>query len=307
VHIFSIIFPLIFLVLCGFICSRSTFLSQGHVEGLSKFTFYISVPAFLFLNMAKADLQNSVSLYGFLSFYIPVILIFLLALVIDRFYLSKQSHYERHSVFALGSSYSNTVLVGLPIIIAAMGDQMMGIIFMIITFHSALLFTFTFLISAKGSKHAFSWSKFAKNMLLNPVVLSISSGIAVNAAGISLFDNLNTGLTLLAQPAIPCALFVLGANLAFYKVAENWRGAIIASILKLFILPSLVFLIGKTIFQLQPALLNVLVLLSASPLGVNAYLIACQIKQHQATLASTVVISTVLSVFSFSFWLSVLL
>ena len=306
-HIFSIIFPLVFIVLCGYLSSRSTFLSESHVAGLSKFTFYISVPAFLFLNMSNANLQGSVSLNGFLSFYIPVLFIFSFALVIDRFYLSKNRGYERNSVFALGSSYSNTVLVGLPIIIAALGEQMMGIVFMIITFHSALLFTLTFLISAKGNNTAFSWPKFSKNMLLNPVVLSISCGIAVNLSGFALFDDVKSGLLLLGQPALPCALFVLGANLAFYKVAENWRGAIIASILKLFILPSLVLLVGKTVFQLEPALLNVLVLLSASPLGVNAYLIACQIKQHQATLASTVVISTVLSVFSFTFWLAVLL
>ncbi|MGB5790569.1 MAG: AEC family transporter, partial [Pseudoalteromonas nigrifaciens] len=50
-----------------------------------------------------------------------------------------------------------------------------------------------------------------------------------------------------------------------------------------------------------------LILLSASPLGVNAYLIANQIKQHQATLASTVVMSTVLSGISFTLWLAFLL
>ncbi|CAM4391727.1 AEC family transporter [Pseudoalteromonas ostreae] len=306
-HIFSIIFPLIFVVLCGFICSRSAFLSESHVAGLSKFTFYISVPAFLFLNMSNANLQSSVSLNGFLSFYIPVLLTFVFALTIDRFCLSKKSSYERHSVFALGSSYSNTVLVGLPIIIAALGEQMIGIVFMIITFHSTLLFTLTFFISAKGSRKAFSWPEFAKNMLLNPVVLSISSGIIFNLSGITLIASLNSGLTLLGQPALPCALFVLGANLAFYKVSENWQAALIASLVKLFLLPSLVLIMGKLVFELDSELLKILVLLSASPLGVNAYLIACQIKQHQATLASTVVISTVLSVISFTFWLSVLL
>ncbi|KAF7766895.1 hypothetical protein PUND_a2789 [Pseudoalteromonas undina] len=306
-HIFSIIFPLIFIVLCGYIASRSGFLERIHIAGLSKFTFYISVPSFLFLNMAKADLQTSVSLNGFLSFYIPVILIYFFALIIDRYILSKHLQYERHSVFALGSSYSNTVLVGLPIIIAALGEQMMGIIFMIITFHSALLFTLTFLISANSASHAFSWSAFSKNMLLNPVVLSISTGLLVNLAGVTLFADLTNGLALLAEPAIACALFVLGANLAFYKISDNWQAAAIASLLKLVILPTLVLLLGTHVFTLNESLLKVLVLLSASPLGVNAYLIACQIKQHQDTLASAVVLSTVLSVLSFSVWLTILL
>jgi hypothetical protein len=311
VHIFSIIFPLIFIVLSGYISSRSTFLSKEHIAGLSKFTFYISVPAFLFLNMAQADLQSSVSITGFLSFYIPVLAIYTLGYVIDRYFITKHSAPSRHAVFALGSSYSNTVLVGLPIIIAALGQQMVGIVFMIITFHSALLFTFTFLLSAKSQQtfswQTFSWRTFAKNMLLNPVVLSISSGLAVNLLGFTLFDDLVNGLSLLAKPAIACALFVLGANLAFYKVADNLQASLIATIIKLAVLPCGVYFFASSVFHLEQSLLNVLVLLSASPLGVNAYLIANQIKQYQATLASTVVLSTVLSVVSFSVWLSILI
>jgi len=69
----------------------------------------------------------------------------------------------------------------------------------------------------------------------------------------------------------------------------------------------LYYSLGKYIVDLDEEILAVTVLLSASPLGVNAYLIAVQLKQHQATLASTVVLSTVLSVISFSFWLSFLL
>tara|TARA_B100001059_G_scaffold850_2_gene679 strand:- start:6581 stop:7354 length:774 start_codon:yes stop_codon:yes gene_type:complete len=257
--------------------------------------------------MAQADLKTSVSLNGFLSFYIPVILIYFFALIIDRYTLSKHPQYERHSVFALGSSYSNTVLVGLPIIIAAIGREMIGIVFMIITFHSALLFTLTFLVSAKSEKSAFSWQQFAKNMLLNPVVLSISLGLLANVLGLTLPLDIINGLDLLSQPAIGCALFVLGANLAFYKISQNWQPALIATLLKLVLLPCLVLLLGRFVFMLEAQLLNVLILLSASPLGVNAYLIANQIKQHQATLASTVVMSTVLSGISFSIWLCLLL
>ncbi|MBB1342373.1 AEC family transporter [Pseudoalteromonas sp. SG44-1] len=306
-HIFSIIFPLIFIVALGFSCCKLKFFEQQHIAGLSKFTFYISLPAFLFLNMSQIDLQQSISLSAFLSFYIPVLSVFALGILVDRCYLAKQKNYQQHSVFGLASSYSNMVLVGIPIIIASLGKEMIAIAFMIITFHSTLLFALTYLIGAKGSEHAFSWSSFAKSMVLNPIVLSIGCGLILNVSGIVLFDNLAKSLELLATPAIACALFVLGANLAFYKIAANWQPALIASLMKIFLLPAGVFLIGAYAFELDREILNVLVLLSASPVGVNAYLIASQIGQHQVTLAGAVVLSTVLSVISFSFWLSVLL
>ena len=306
-HIFSIIFPLIFIVALGFSCCKLKFFQQQHIAGLSKFTFYISLPAFLLLNMSQIDLQQSISLSAFLSFYIPVLCIFALGILVDRFYLAKQKNYQQHSVFGLAASYSNMVLVGIPIIIASLGKEMITIAFMIITFHSTLLFALTFLIGAKGSQHAFSWSNFAKSMVLNPIVLSIGCGLALNVLGIKLFTNLANSLELLATPAIACALFVLGANLAFYEIAANWQPALVASLLKIFLLPASVLLIGSYVFALETQILTVLVLLSASPVGVNAYLIACQVGQHQVTLASAVVLSTVLSVISFTFWLAILL
>ena len=308
-HIFSIIFPLIFIVALGYSCCRLKFFDKQHIAGLSKFTFYISLPAFLLLNMSQINLQQSISLFAFLSFYIPVLSVFGVGILIDRFYLSKNhlKNYQQHGVFGLASSYSNMVLVGIPIVIASLGKEMIAIAFMIITFHSTLLFALTFLIGAKGSSDKFSWSHFGKSMVLNPIVLSIGCGLILNILGVTLFTDLANSLELLAKPAIACALFVLGANLAFYKIAANWQPALIASILKIFLLPALVLLVGTYVFKLDTQILSVLVLLSASPVGVNAYLIATQIKQHEATLAGAVVLSTILSVISFTFWLALLL
>lgn len=304
---FSIIFPLIFLVSAGYLTSSQRFLTKEHITGLSRFTFYISVPAFLFVHMAHADLSHSFNIASLLAFYIPVISIFVVGVLVERFFISRQVQPARHAVFALGASYSNTVLVGLPIIIAALGEQVVGTVFMIITFHSALLFALTFLLSACEKGQSFSWRKFAKTMLLNPVVLSITAGIAVNVAPFAIPNDVINGLSLLSQPAIACALFVLGANLAFYKISADWRAASVASVMKLLILPALVYIFGRQYMQLDKEVLAVVVLLSASPLGVNAYLVANQIQQHQSTLASSVVISTLLSVITFSFWLTVLL
>lgn len=311
-HIFSIIFPLIFIVVLGYSSCKLKFFAQQHIAGLSKFTFYVSLPAFLFLNMSRIDLHHSISLVAFLSFYIPVLCVFGLGILIDRFYLTKkhltkQTNYQRHGAFGLAASYSNMVLVGIPIVIASLGKEMIAIAFMIISFHSTLLFALTFLIGAKGTQQQFSWFEFAKNMALNPIVLSIACGLLLNVAGITLFSDLADSLELLATPAIACALFVLGANLAFYKIAANWQPALIASILKIAVLPALVLIVGHYGFNLEPHILNVLVILSASPVGVNAYLIASQIKQHEATLAGAVVLSTILSAISFSVWLGILL
>ncbi|WP_434926405.1 AEC family transporter [Shewanella sp. HL-SH8] len=306
--IFGIIFPLIFMVTLGYLLTRFDFFTKEHISGISKFTFYVSIPAFLFINMLAAPLSESIDIYALLSFYIPVLIIFALGYRINRRFNPVQFRSrDASAVFALGSSYSNTVLVGLPIIIAALGQAMIGQVFMIITFHSACLFALTFILAARAHEQGFSWRKFTRSMVLNPVVMSISLGIAANAVGLNLGTHLQESLTLLSKPALACALFVLGANLSFYKIGDSWRLALLASGLKILLLPALVYLMSVMVFNLESQKTTMLVLLSASPLGVNAYLIATELKQHESTLGSTVVLSTLLSVFSFSLWLFFLL
>ncbi|MGB6136239.1 MAG: AEC family transporter, partial [Shewanella sp.] len=115
---------------------------------------------------------------------------------------------------------------------------------------------------------------------------------------------LDDGLALLAKPALACALFVLGANLSFYRIGDNWRFALLASAVKILLLPALVYLMADKVFEFSAQNTIMLVLLSASPLGVNAYFIATEIKQYESTLGSTVVLSTLLSVLSYSLWLA---
>ncbi|GGP73308.1 AEC family transporter [Shewanella ulleungensis] len=303
--IVSIIFPIMFIVALGYGLTRTGFFNKEHIAGISKFTFYVSIPAFLFINMLVAPLAQSIDPFSLLAFYIPVLFVFAIGYLINRYCgVKSQQRSDASAVFALGCSYSNTVIVGLPVITAALGKAMIGSIFMIITFHSAFLFALTFALASRAQQDGFSWRNFTRSMLLNPVVLSITLGIVANGLSLNLGEQLNDGLVLLAKPALACALFVLGANLSFYRIGDNWRLALIASSLKILLLPALVYVMAAMVFQLSGQNTAMLVLLSASPLGVNAYLIATEIKQHQATLGSTVVLSTLLSVLSFSLWLT---
>ncbi len=294
------------MVSLGFFATKQKYLNKIHISGISKFTFYLCIPAFLFLNMFQAELSQSININGLIVFYLPVLIIYALGFFINKLCSAKPDHNTSNAVYALGSSYSNTVLIGLPVVISAIGEHMMGSVFFIITFHSAILFAITFLFADKQQGTRFSWLNFTKSVVLNPVVFAISLGLLANALKITLPQQLLNGIKLIAEPALASALFVLGANLNFYKIANDWHLSAIASALKLLILPAVVFCFGHYILKIDKELLSVAVLLSASPLGVNAYLIATELKQHESTLASTVVLSTLLSVLTFSFWLTFL-
>lgn len=322
-NIIAIITPLILVGLLGFICTKSQWLSREQLDTLSKFTFSISIPAFLFYQMVKADFSSEVSPQLFAAFYLPVITCYFIAWLISYFFYkndtaskTKQSCEKSRSasaVFALTASYSNTIIVGLPVLLAAIGEQVIIIVFLILTFHSAMLFTLTAALSAKRSndkknknKYLY-WLAFIKNTLNNPLIISILSGLLANLLGLSLPSFLQESLILIGKPAISLALFILGGSLAFYHVRQELTFIGIACICKLILLPCLVFLTTNYLFNLQPLTIAVLVTLSACPTGVSAYLIAVTQQQHQQTVAGTVVMSTLVSIITIPLWLSFIL
>lgn len=323
-NIIAIIAPLVIVGFLGYFCTKTRWLNREQLNTLSKFTFTISIPAFLFYQMAKADFSSQVNPQLFAAFYLPVLTCYLITWLINYFYANKINHNSKQSdhknsaasaVFALGASYSNTIIVGLPVLLAAIGEQVIGIVFLIVTFHSAMLFAITAALAASNSNKEANkannkyhyWFGFIKHTLNNPLIISILSGLIFNLLNIPIPAILQESLTLIGKPAITLALFILGGSLAFYQVRKELVYISIASITKLLLLPTLVFLTTSIIFDLQPLIVTVLVILSACPTGVNAYLIATTHQQHQQTVAGTVVVSTLLSMITIPLWLSFIL
>ncbi|NQY36814.1 MAG: AEC family transporter [Alteromonadaceae bacterium] len=306
-NIFTVISPLVLMTLLGFICAKKKWFNKTQIETIGKFTFNISIPSFLFYQMANAKFSDQISPELFAAFYLPVLCCYLLAGLVNHFFHHKYKQNNAASaVYALGASYSNTIIVGLPVLLVVIGEQVIGIVFLIVTFHSAMLFALTSAIAStvpnkNGNKMIIR--TFIKQTFNNPLIISILSGLFFNIASIQIPIFLNDSLVLIGKPAITLALFILGASLAFYQVRSELSFILIASFLKLILLPIMVYFSATIIFELEPLVTTVLVVLSACPTGVNAYLIAKVQGQHQETVASSVVISTLACVITIPFWL----
>lgn len=302
--IIAIISPLVLIGLVGFISAKRNWFDKSQIEALSQFTFKIAIPAFLFQQLANADLsQIDLSIYG--AFYIPVILVYSLAWLVNYYFHQKLHHDNAASaVYAFSSSYSNNVIVGLPVVLMFLGEQALPIIFLVVSLHSVLLFGITSAIAATNQQ--FKWGSFLKQAFYNPFIIAIFAGFLLNLSSITLPDIINESLLLMGKPAITLALFLLGASLAFYRIRSEIKFIFFASLIKLIILPLLIFLISAKIFNLSLFVTSTLVVLGASPTGVNAYLIAKQHIKHQETCAGIVVISTLLSIVTIPAWLYLL-
>jgi predicted permease len=296
---FFIILPLIIICFLGYLTVRVKLFNKAQMDSLSAVSFNLLVPLFLFNSTYKTNLEIALSPQWFLSFYIPVIASFIVIFMINKYRLKHKNDYS--ALTALSATYSNNVLVAIPIVASILSETAAGSGFVLIAFHSAVLFTLTeILVNNSGFKTLIRAGK-------NPIVLSILGGFSLNLLGVSIPDLLLNPLTTLSASAIPLALFGLGASMYYLPFKGNRTVALINSVYKLMLLPAFVYLTGTYVFELTSEQIFIAVMLSASPVGVGAYIMA---KKHNIAAdisASAVVLSTLLCIFSYLFWINFLL
>ncbi len=295
----------------GYLCARSGFLSRSQIEGLSKLTFNLILPAFLFVTMATNPMAEVFNPKVLGAFYLPVISTYALALLYHYFFSQQPKAIGPAAVFAMGNAYSNVVLLGLPVTLAALGEALVPHVFMILSFHGLIMIGFTSFCGSLGQSSGGNpltallhklWQ-----MIKNPILASIFGGMLYNLTGLGLAPDIAAALKMLGKPGITCALIVLGSSLYFYSVKGKINAILAMSTVKLILMPLGVWLSATYLFELDQQLTALAVILSASPTGVNAYMVAIGQKQHEALTASVVVVTTVLCLFTISGWLMFLL
>jgi predicted permease len=248
-NIIDVISPLIFVGLVGFISTKTLWLNKVQIDTLTKFAFNLCIPAFLFQKLINTDLANTdIKIYA--AFYIPVLLIYCIAGLSN--YLFHQNHKNdtaASAIFALAASYSNNVIVGIPVVIMVLGEQALAIVFLIVSLHSAMLFGICSALTSKAA--SFNWQSFIKKTFYNPLIIAILSGFIFNLLSIELPYIIDKSLSLIGRPAISLALFILGASLTFYRIKDEIKFVCFASILKLMALPLLVYLSAHYLFNFE--------------------------------------------------------
>lgn len=292
--LFGIVAPVFALIAMGAAAPRLRLLDAGAVKGMSDFVFYLAMPSLLFRSMVTAPPLRLLDVAG--SFILGAFLLFALAAILARF--AWRIRLADASVFALNAVFGNTVMLGVPIIDSAYGPEGVAYLLAVVAFHSALLLPLaTILIEADagaGNGPLAVIRATLPGLVRNPVVVCIVSALIWRATGLGLAAPIDRLLMLLGAAGPPLALFCLGATL---PKPEGWKtmgGVVAASALKLLVMPALVAILAH-LAGVQGTAFAVVVLAAAMPTGANAFLLARRFHTMMEASASTVVVSTALS------------
>ena len=295
--IVEIIAPTFGIVLLGWLAARLRAFDEPATRGLSLFAFNFAIPVMLFRTLARADLPDHPEWGLVLAYFASAIAVFGLAAALGRALFRASG--AAPAIFGITAAFSNTIILGIPIVLKAFGEAAAVPLSLIVAFHSAVMFTLTTVVAEVGAGGGAHWlatlANVGRGLGSNPILWGIGGGLAVNLLGLSLPSVADQFASTLAGAALPAALFALGANLSRFRLASTLREAALLTGLKILVQPLLVYLLAAYVFGLSPLSQAVLVTIAALPTGINAYLFAARYQAAVPEATSTILVSTLLS------------
>ncbi len=297
----AVVLPVFGLIGVGYFARWAKLVSEKTEAGLSDYVFVLAIPFLLFRTLARAELPD-VQPWGYwISYFTGVAVVWLLAMLVSGRVFGRKGPELVVSGFA--AAQSNTVLVGIPMILKAYGDAAAVPLTLLLAVHLPITMTAaTVLAEGRGTSPV----ALLRKLVTHPIIVGILLGSLIRpfvahvpAVGWTVIDGL-------AASAVPCALVSLGMALRRYGLASGIALPGVLTGLKLGLHPLIVYVLAFKVFAMPPAWAGVAVLFAACPCGINAYLFAERYKQGQADASAAIALSTALSLLTLVGWLTVL-
>jgi len=303
----NVVLPVFLVIGFGYVAIKGRLFSNSDVDALMKFTQNFAIPALLFRAISTLDLAQSFNWALLASFYAGATAGFLAGLLGARFLFHRP--WEECVAIGFCGLFSNTVLLGLPITERAYGASALAPNYAIISVHSLYGYTLGITvmeaIRANGRNALATARSVVWGMVHNPLLIGLALGFAVNLSGLALPGVLSEAVDMMVTAALPAALFGLGGVLARYRIAGDLPTVAYICAVSLFLHPALTWGVGRAL-HLTPGEFRSAVLTAAMAPGVNAYIFANMYGVAKRVAASAVLIATIVSLLSITFWLSVL-
>ncbi|PLX67677.1 MAG: AEC family transporter [Denitrovibrio sp.] len=302
IQILQIVLPVFIVLFIGWFIRQIKLIDDDFIQTANKLIFNVCLPVLLFYKIALADLRSVFSISHLIIMFISIILMFVIAFVTAKAMKLGKSE----GTFAMNTFRANYAYMGLPVSAYAFGDQglviasvLMAFVVPMVNFMSVVALS----ISMTGER---SLKPFIKNTLLNPLAIACLLGIAASWFNIGFPVFIARSLEIVSGVTLPLALFCVGGSMSRDRMKGDFFPALSSSFLKLLVMPFCAYLMLKISgIELSVTSKTLVIMLSAPTATVN-YVLASQMQGDAPMAGSTIVMSTLLSILSFSLWLFVL-
>jgi predicted permease len=317
--ILAVTIPFFALVLLGWFAARAYWLPESAIPGLNAYVLYFALPCMLFRfgsSLPLGRLADPVLLAIYLVAALAIIAL-TIAVTVRRAGRDDGVALRDAAFGALVAAFPNAGFMGVPLLVALLGDAAAGPVIGAILVD--LVVTSTICIAVAQSHSHRSRADDERSMLTaaalslrgaltNPLPWAIALGAVFAATSRELPGPLAQIVRMLGDSAAPVALFTIGTVLWRAGQHAHTRTPVAqylpVALIKLFVHPALVFAIGLAVralgAPLSPFGLMVLTLTAALPSASNVSLLAERYGGDNGRIARIIMASTVLAFVTFS-------
>ena len=326
--ILAVTFPFFALVLLGYVAAQQRILPESAIAGLNTFVLFFALPCMLFRFGASMPFAKLIdpALMAVYTACALLMVVFTVAATLHRRASPRRVDLRDAAFGALVAAFPNTGFMGVPLLVALLGDSAAGpaigtiLVDLILTSSlciaiaqaqpqgQAQVETFSADGLTRSQDSMAGLVRALRGVTTNPLPWAIGLGALFAASGLRLPGPLDQVIKMLGEAASPVALFTIGAVL--WRAGQHshtqtpLRNYLPVVFIKLLLHPALVLGVGLAVravgFDVPAFGLMVIVLVAALPSASNVSLLAERFGADNGRVARIIMASTVLSFASFT-------
>ena len=283
-----------FVIAVGFLIGRIGLLGEHAPYVLSRLVFFVLTPCLLFVLLAHAD---PVVLFSSRLLVSALAAVFCFAVFATVALLIFRRGAAETVIGSLGSGYVNANNIGIPVAAYVLGDATYSapvVLVQLLVFAPVALA----ILDAATTGHV-SVGRVLLQTIRNPLIVASALGTLIAVTGVELPALVFEPFALIGAAAVPVVLIGFGMSLSGSRLLQPGTGrrdVVLASILKLVVMPLVAFTLGRYLFGLQGHELFAIIVLAALPSAQNVFNYAQRYDRGVIVARDTVLITTVLCI-----------
>ena len=286
--ILNVTLPFFALVLLGYVAAKKRWVPVESIPAFNGFLLYFSVPAMLFRFAAGTPFAQLSDGRYFVAWSIAG------AATILGVYAAMRRAFSQPprdaAFYGLAAAVSNSGFMGLPMIVALLGERAAG---------PVILATTTDLVVVSSIGLGLVGGGSPRRLLLNPFLNAMLLGGVFSAFEWTLPSPVNEFVRLLGTAAGPCALFAIGLSLVRPDAPLKTPMLAVPVGVKLLAHPLLVWT-TMTLLRVDPFATMIAVLTAALPSAGWVFIFAVRYKADAGRISATILLTTAIAFVTFS-------
>lgn len=294
--------PIFLLMVLGALFKHWHLFSDSFVKRLNKFVFVVALPVLMFKDLSRQDFRQvwDMKYIGFC--FLATSLSILISYGFSMMIRTRSVRGE----FTQVAYRSSATLLGMAFIQNIYGHVGMGPLMVIGTvplYNICAVIILT--LTSERELQQSTLKECIKGIVTNPILIGIVVGILYSFLRLPHPVIFSKTVDSIAALASPLGLMALGGSVTFSSVKKVWRPAVVATFLKLVGFVMLFMPIAIHLGFRESELVAILVMLGSAS-TVSCFVMAKNMGHSGQLTAAVIVLTTVLSSFTLTFWLFLL-